>query len=164
MWNWAIDKGYAPPWLWKAAPLCLLLVVLFSLPTLLGQGYRPFMEVATVQGTLKHFEIVKCNTYKGETTWTPSVRFEYTVPPGMYIGKRFSIERICASREKVEQATRHLVAGRPVIVFYNKSKPGFAMLTKPGSLLWMYFYQSILGLGAIVILWNNVRLTRERAA
>ncbi len=164
MWNWAVEKGYAPPWLWKVAPLCLLLVILFSLPALVGHGYRPFMTVASVQGKLKQFDIAKCNSYKGQTTWTPVVSYEYTVQPGMYKGTRFSLERVCASREEVEQETSHLVPGQPVTVFYNKSQPGFAMLKKPGSLFWMYLYQSILGLGAIVLLWNNLRLTRERAA
>jgi hypothetical protein len=111
MWNWAVDKGYLPPWLWKVAPLCLFLVVLFSLPTLLGQGYRPFMKVVSVQGVLKHFDIAKCNSYKGQTTWTPLVSYEYTVPPGTYTGTRFSIERVCASREEMERATNKPRAG-----------------------------------------------------
>lgn len=163
MWKWAVEKGYLPPWLWKVAPLCLLAVVLFSFPPLLNQGYRPFMKLASVQGVLKHVDITKCNYYKGQTTWTPVVSYEYSVSPGKYTGTRFFIERVCDSREEVEQSTRHLVPGQPVTVFYNESKPGFAMLKKPGSLSWMYFHQTILGLGAIVILWNSIRLRRERA-
>ncbi|WP_374011333.1 DUF3592 domain-containing protein [Massilia sp. Se16.2.3] len=163
MWNWAVDRGYAPPWLWKAAPLILLIVVSFSLPTLLEQGYRPFMEMGSVQGRLSHVDITKCNSYKGQTSWTPLVSYEYTLPSGKYTGVRFSIERVCASRERLEQDMRHLEPGQPITVFYNKSHPRFAMLKKPGSLLSMYLYQSLLGLGAILILWNSIRLTRERA-
>jgi hypothetical protein len=129
-----------PGWYWISLPAVLLAITAWVWIPLWSAGYRPGMRLDETEGVLREVIVLPCNTYKGQKSVKPALRYDYTVNNVAYSSDQWAPSSGCMHDEELLPKLRGLDVGGPVKVYYSRTTPSFAVLDKTFSVAYTIFY------------------------
>ncbi len=85
-----------------------------------------------------------------EYTYTPSVRYEYSVGERTYLGHRVKADDYGGGADRAYQIVNRYPAGSDVIVFYNPDDPDQAVLETGADTMGVYLFGGVGALFAVI--------------